>query len=237
MGWRETFCALMEKAFPSDNLEQEDDRHKNIKDKIEEYFNYNAESPITELEIDKAIRKLKNNKAPGIDMFHNEVLKCLWFKKGAAIFNSFNNCLRETCFPSDWKIAELIFILKDKNKDRSKLNSYRPIALLPTIGKVYERIIMDRIRACYEDLGLDSERQFGFRKKKSTEDAFLTLRRSIIETDKKYAVAVFVDIEGAFDNIWWPALMPRVMSSGCSGTLVDFKELLRQQKNAGQDEV
>lgn len=50
--------------------------------------------------------------------------------------NLLNNCMKEACFPNNWKIAELIFILKDKNKDKSKLGSYRPIALLPTIGKV-----------------------------------------------------------------------------------------------------
>jgi len=109
MGWRET-CALMEKAVPSNDLEQEDDRHKNIRDRIDIHLNCNVESSITEIEIDKAIQRLKNNKAPGIDKFHNEVLKFLWFKKGAAIFNLLNNCFREACFPSVWKIAELIFI-------------------------------------------------------------------------------------------------------------------------------
>jgi len=51
-------------------------------------------------------------------MFHNEVLKHLWFKKGVAIYNLLNNCMREAWFPNSWKIAELIFILKDKNKDK-----------------------------------------------------------------------------------------------------------------------
>jgi len=118
MGWRETFCALMEKAVPSDNLEQEDVRHKNIRDRIDIHLDYNLENSITELEIDKAIRRLKNNKAPGIDKFHNEVLKFLWFKRGAAIFNLLNNYFREACFLNSWKIADLIFILKDKNKDK-----------------------------------------------------------------------------------------------------------------------
>jgi len=93
---------------------------------------------------------------------------------------------------------------------------------LPTIGKFYERIIVDRIQTYYEDLGLNSERQFGFKKKKSTEDAFITLRRGVTETSKKYVVAVFVDIEGAFDNLWWPSLITRVIESECSGTLLSI---------------
>jgi len=230
MGWRETYCALMEKAVPFDDLEQEDDRHKEIRDQNDKYVNYNTEEPITEQEIDKAKRKLKANKAPGIDMLHNEVLKYLWSKKGVAIYNLLNNCLKEACFPNSWKIAELIFILKDKNKDKSKLGSYRPIALLPTIGKVYERIIVDRIQTCYKDIRLDSERQFGFKQRRSTEDAFLTLR-SIFETNRKHVVALFVDIESAFDNIWWPALIARVIKSECSGTLLTImKSYLNNRK-------
>lgn len=73
MGWRETYCALMKKAVPADDLDQEDNRHKEIRDQNDKYVNYNTEESITEWEIDKAIRKLKNNKAPGIDLFHNEV--------------------------------------------------------------------------------------------------------------------------------------------------------------------
>jgi len=77
MGWRESFGVLMEKAVPSDDLKSEDDRYKNIRDKNDEYINYNAERPIMEVEIDNVMRKLKNNKAQGIDMIHNEVLKHL----------------------------------------------------------------------------------------------------------------------------------------------------------------
>jgi len=231
MGWRESFEALMEKAVPSDNLESENFRHKNIRDKNEEHFNCNVEEPITDDEIDNAIRKLKNNKAPGIDTIQNEVLKHLWYKSRAAIRNLLNNCLREACFPKEWKTAELIFILKDQSKDKTKLGSYKPIALLPTIGKVYERIIVNRIQACYKETGLESERQYGFKRQKSTEDAFIKLRRNIAESDRKYVVALFVDIEGAFDNIWWPALLNRVVESKCSGTLVSImKSYLKNRK-------
>jgi len=110
MGWRETFGALMEKAVPSDDLESENDRHKSIRENNDKLLNYNMDGPISKREIDRAIRKLKNNKAPGLDAFHNEVLKYLWTTKGAAIFNLLNNCFNKAYFPTTWKAAELIFI-------------------------------------------------------------------------------------------------------------------------------
>lgn len=48
------------------------------------------------------------------------------------------------CFPGQWKIANIKFI-KNKTKDKTKLGSYRPIALLSTLEKIYERVIVNRI--------------------------------------------------------------------------------------------
>lgn len=60
---------------------------------------------------------------------------------------------------------------------------------------------MERLQLNYKEKNLESKRQYGFRKKKSIEDAFLYLR-SEIEARKKYAVILFIDVEGAFNNLW-----------------------------------
>lgn len=193
-----------------------------IRKENDKYVNYDVEEEVSILEIDKAIRKLKKNKAPELDKFQNEIIQYLYKKyKRVAIYNLLNNCLRNSRFPTDWKSASITFILKDKNKDRTKLNSYRPISLLPTIGKAYERIIVDRIQQKYKDRNLESERQFGFRKNKSTEDAFMYLRNEITNSDRKYIVGLFIDIEGAFDNLWWQAILTRIRKTECSSTLYD----------------
>lgn len=56
----------------------------------------------------------------------------------------FNNLLNYRIFPSHWKKAKVVAILK-KEKDRSSPLSYRPSSLLPNISKVYEMIINDAI--------------------------------------------------------------------------------------------
>ena len=80
--------------------------------------------------------------------------------------------------------------------------SYRPISLLSVVGKIFEKIIVDRIQEMYKNAGLESLDQFGFKKGKGTDDAFLSLRRAIRFSEKKYMITIFVDIEGAFDNHW-----------------------------------
>lgn len=222
MCWKDTLEILTRKASPSDVLEMENARHLEIRSLNKKYVNSNIEENITESEIENAMRRLKSNKAPGIDGFHNEVLRTLWMNKGIIIYNILNKCFRDSYFPRSWKTAELVFILKDKNRDRTEIGSYRPIALLPTFGKIYERIIVNRIQEKYADAGMESSRQFGFKSGRSTEDSFLCFREGVASTSKKYVVALFIDIEGAFDNLWWPAIIARVRVAGCSGTLVNI---------------
>ena len=105
-------------------------------------------------------------------------------------------------FPREWKESNLKIILKDEKRDKSLINSYRPIALLSVVGKIYEKIIVQRIQLAYNEQGLESTRQFGFRKGKDTDDAFISIKKAISSNNKKYTVALFVDIEGAFDHIW-----------------------------------
>ena len=88
-----------------------------------------------------------------------------------------NNCFIQRIFPQQWKESNLKIILKDENRDRTLLNSYRPISLLSVVGKIFEKIIVDRIQETYKNAGLGSPDEFGFKKGKGMDDAFLSLRR------------------------------------------------------------
>ena len=79
-----------------------------------------------------------------------------------------------------------------------------------------KKIIVERINETYKEAGLESPDQFGFKKGKGTDDAFLSLRQAIKFTDKKYVITIFVDIEGAFDNLLWPAILARLVRAKCS---------------------
>lgn len=219
LNWTESINALLDKCVPKDEQISESAAQKELRKQNAEYLNCNLEPDISEDEITLAIKKLKNNKAPGVDNFQSEIIKALWKDRRDILYNIFNLCLRESVFPDEWKTTSLKIILKDKSKDRSKINSYRPIALIPTMGKVFERIILNRIMDNYKNKKMENNRQFGFKKGLSTDDAFLKLRGGI-STEKKYVVALFVDIEGAFDNLWWPAIKNRLIKAECSNCLI-----------------
>jgi len=56
----------------------------------------------------------------------------------------YNRCLKEGCFPSEWKMANLVLIPKG-GKPGDSPSSYRPICLLDEAGKILERIIANRL--------------------------------------------------------------------------------------------
>lgn len=97
----------------------------------------------TPREVKVIIQKTTNN-SPGKDRISNEDLKHLPRKPLVLLTRIYNACLQHSYFPSAWKIARVAPIPKP-GKDLSQPTSYRPISLLPTLGKILERIILKRI--------------------------------------------------------------------------------------------
>lgn len=227
----ETMSVLMNKCVPSDDISIENPKHRQIRDKVNSYTNSNMDKELEYDDIDKAIKKLKNKTAPGVDNFNPEIIKELWKEQPALILNLLNNCWKSKVFPDIWKMAKLKIILKNGNKDKKVLGSYRPISLIFTLGKIFERIMVDKIEIIYKAADLEEENQYGFRKGKSTEDAILHLRNAITESSKKYMVTLFVDIQGAFDNLWWPAIKARLIEANISYTLMTLiKSYFKKRK-------
>jgi hypothetical protein len=74
----------------------------------------------------------------------------------------FNVVLLKGYFAAQWKVAQIILILKPW-KPPNELTSYRPMSLLPIVSKVFEKLL-----AMVENNGLIPSHQFCFRQKHST---------------------------------------------------------------------
>lgn len=118
--------------------------------------------------------------------------------------NLTNNILRLSYFPEDWKIANIIPVLKP-DKPADEVQSYRPISLLCSMSKVVERIIFDRIITFAYDNNIIPPEQFGFRWKHSTVHALLNLTEKTLTGYNRNltTIALFLDIEKAFDTVWF----------------------------------
>ena len=87
----------------------------------------------------------------------------------------------------------------------SHTTSYRPISLISSIMKLFERVVEQKLRSHREKIGFLNKHQSGFRRAKSTDDHLFRLSQSIMESFNRgehVVVAAFLDFEKAFDNVW-----------------------------------
>ena len=112
--------------------------------------------------------------------------------------------------------------IRDRSNDRDPqiLKSYRPVTLLPVLGKIAERIIAGRLTTFLEGLNFYGESQFGFRSGKSTTGAILSVQRHVNASVHRYVLGIFLDISGAFDNAWWPFLLDQLQQINCPGYIL-----------------
>ena len=117
--------------------------------------------------------------------------------------------------PTAWKLATLCMLLKP-DKPVILTTSYRPISLISSIMKLFERVIEQRMRSHFEDIGFINKHQSGFRKAKSTDDHLFRLSQSIMESFNRgeHVVAAFLDVEKAFDNVWHNGLGYKIFQLG-----------------------
>ena len=101
----------------------------------------------------RIVKFLKQGKAPGPDNIHNEVLRLgtttSLFHHLASLFTS---SIQIGYIPNAWKLAAFLMLLKP-DKLPSLTTSYRPISLMSSIMKLFERVIQQRLRSYLEDIG------------------------------------------------------------------------------------
>jgi hypothetical protein len=120
----------------------------------------------------------------------------------------FNAVLLKGYFPAQWKVAQIIFILKP-GKPPNELTPYQPISLLPIVSKVFEKILLKRILPIFQNNRLIPNFQFGFRQRHSTIEQVHRIVRRINEAleNKHYCSAAFLDISQAFDKVWHTGIL------------------------------
>ena len=175
---------------------------------------------ITEEEVKRLLLKVDVKKAIGPDNISPQILKKCAFQLTPVLTKIFQACLEQQVWPTLWKRARVSAI--HKKGSRNSLKNYRPISLLSVVGKLYEKIIVQRMSAFFDDNQLISSKQYGFRKQRSTSDLLLQLTSEWNATlDKReYTYVIALDIAGAFDRVWHQGLTAKLKSLGIDGNLL-----------------
>lgn len=187
--------------------------------------------PTDPYEVRNIILQLKTDSSPGPDRFTASLFKKSIDSFLAPLSHIINISLNTGIFPDCWKMAAVTPIFKNGSKNLP--DNYRPIALLSVTSKILERIVNNRLVSFLQKHNLISDRQFGFRRGRSTEDATSLLVNQVsnyVENDE-CCIAVFLDLAKAFDTVSVGLLLKKMESHGIRGVAHDwFRSYLSNRK-------
>ena len=136
----------------------------------------------------------------------------------------FNSCLKIGYFSVLWKRGFLSVLPKPGKDDYSILKSYRPITLLPVLGKGFEKLLLERLNHHASVGSWFHLAQLGFTKGFSCDVAVLEFVQKVQRawSRKSAFLAFFLDISGAFDKCWHPLVLKTLIDKGCPRYLVNI---------------
>jgi hypothetical protein len=149
------------------------------------------------------MKGLKVGKAPDPKGIPNRVLRHLPKRAINFLTKVSNAVLRRQYFLPVWQHARLLPNLKPE-KDPTQPSTYRPISLLDSVGKLFEKILLTRVLRGLNERGLLHDEQFRFRPMHSTTlqlaRLFERVNRSFDE--RRLTGALFLDVAKAFHTLW-----------------------------------
>ena len=141
---------------------------------------------IVENEAAYAIDNIKTNSAPGPDVITSKFITMAKIVLVPVLTKLYNKCIKEECFPDDFKLSNVIPISKTAaSKD---LGDFRPISHLNIFSKIFKKILKDEMfNFINKNILLESE-QFGFTTNSSTEQAVTTIYDKFLDNldNKQY---------------------------------------------------
>ena len=119
----------------------------------------------------KKLSQLDERKATGSDRVSAKLLRMVAPAKSNSLTSILNACLTQSCFPSEWKKANVTPV--PETGDMNEMNNYHPISVIPMLAKVFECIVRDQLFEYVEKNKILNKEQAGFRPNRSTQDVLL----------------------------------------------------------------
>ncbi|KAJ8397572.1 hypothetical protein AAFF_G00438480 [Aldrovandia affinis] len=181
---------------------------------------------ISGIEVARAIKSLKNNKAPGLNKVSAELLKHGREVIVESLTHLFNLIWHSEDVPADWRSGVIVTLPKKGNL--SDCNNWRGITLLCIPGKVFCSVLLQRLKTEVDNIL--REEQAGFRKGRSCSEQIFTLRNIIEQCLELQTTLIinYIDFKKAFDSVHRESLWQIVQLYGVPSKYVNiFRALYR----------
>ena len=172
----------------------------------------------------KVLMNLRSKPSAGYDGISVILLKFLSPALLPSLTLMINQSLVTGIFPAKLKLAKVIPLFK--KEDETKVDNYRPVSLLPSISKLFEKVTFNQLYEYFQTNKLFHVSQYGFRQQHSTEFAALELADIVFKDldDRKVSVAVFMDLSKAFDTLDHSILLKKLQFYGIRDTVLKWFE-------------
>lgn len=184
-------------------------------------YNTGDHPPVPELdkiidieELHNTIQKLPSRKAAGGDGIINEMIKATIHELSGPLLILFNKILNEGIFPESW--SQGIIVPIHKSGSLNDPNNYRGITISSCLGKLFTKLMANRLTCWLVSNNILAEQQIGFRPGCRTSDHVFVLKSIIdhMKKKRKKVFACFVDFRKAFDTVWRKGLMFKLYKWG-----------------------
>ena len=177
------------------------------------------DQPITLAEVNHVVKAIKNNKSAGSDGIVGELIKYGGEPMCKMLLTLFNLAWDKEYVPNFWREGLIVSLFK--KGDREDPGNYRGITLLNVVGKLYSRVINNRLLKHLELNHLLHEGQGGFRLGRSCIDNIFSLNELIQGriSEGKSTYAFFLDVKKAYDTVWRDGLWYKMWEMGIKGRM------------------
>lgn len=190
----------------------------NYEDNTLSFLNIN----FTLLELESTLNSFKGS-SPGPDDITYQMLQNLPADGKLYLLKTYNELYSTHSFPSIWK-ESIVIPIEKSNKNPLLPTNKRPISLTCCPCKVMEKMINRRLVWYLESINFFSPSQNGFRKYRSTMDNLVSLETAIQDAFacKQHLVAIFFDLEKAYDMTWQHNIIKTLHDLGVKGNMLHF---------------